>query len=171
MGLTRMKITTGLAAITFALAASIAASASAGPPTPEARREIDRLLDVVTSDPPVGETRYVTIKAGEVLTLPFEADATVEYYVNIICDDDCVNVDLAALEADGTEADIDDADDNAPVLNLHAAEYRSPLDKPTGLPRPMTIEIRMKACNADACTLGLRITRVEDWKAGEDEES
>ncbi len=139
--------------------------ASAGPLTIASRKEIDRLLNVVASYPAMGETQYFSMKTGEVFTVPFTADATIEYYINAICDDDCANVDIAAIEADGTEADVDDADDASPVLNLQASEYRSPIDKPTGKPqRPLTIEIRMKACNTDVCTLGLRIAQVEDWK-------
>lgn len=142
-----------------------AAPAFAGPPSEASAREIDRLLDVVASYPGMGPTRFFTMKAGETLSVPFLADATIEYYINAICDDDCVNVDLLALEADGTDADVDDADDSSPVLNLHAPEYRSPLNKPTGKPeRPLTIEIRMKACQTEVCTLGLRIAQVEDWK-------
>lgn len=141
-----------------------AAPALAGPPTDASRKEIDRLLDVVANYPAMGATRYFTMKAGDVVSVPFMADATIEYYINAICDDDCINVDLAALEADGTEGDVDDADDPAPVLNLHASEYRSPIVKPPGPPRPLTIEIRMMACNTEVCTLGLRIAQVKDWE-------
>jgi hypothetical protein len=129
-----------------------ATPASAGPLTIASRKEIDRLLNVVANYPAMGETQYFSMKTGEVFTVPFTADATIEYYIN-------------AIEADGTDADTDDADDPSPVLNLHASEYRSPLDKPTGKPeRPLTIEIRMIACKTEVCTLGLRIAQVEDWK-------
>ena len=138
--------------------------ASAGPLTIASRKEIDRLLNVVANYPAMGETQYFSMKTGEVFTVPFTADATIEYYINAICDDDCTNVDLAALETDGTEADVDDADDSSPVLNLQATEYRSSVDKPPGPVRPLTIEIRMKACKTDVCTLGLRIAQVKDWE-------
>lgn len=142
-----------------------AAPAFGGPPTEASEKEINRLLEFVASYPGMGPTQFFTMKAGEVINVPFAADATIEYYINGICDDDCTNVDLAALEADGTESDVDDADDPSPVLYLHAAEYRSPLDKPTGKPeRPVNIEIRMKGCNTDVCSVGLRIAQVEDWK-------
>lgn len=146
-----------------------ASAAAAGPLTPESRKEIDRLLDVVVLYSQVGETQYFTMKAGEVVNVQFTGDATIEYYVNVISDDDCTNVDLVGLDADGTEADVDDFDDPSPSLNVHASEYRSVIDKPTGKPaRPMTLEIRMIACNTDVCSLGLRITQVDDWS---DEES
>jgi len=145
-------------------AACLAAPVFAGPLTTESRKEIDSLLDVLTMHPAVGETQYFTMKAGEVISVPFNADATIEYYVNAVCDDDCSNVDLIAREADGVEADVDDFDDAAPTLNIHASEHRSPLVKPNGAPpRPMTIEIRMIACNSDVCSLGLKITNVESW--------
>jgi hypothetical protein len=155
--------TIGIIASTMALMLQ-AAPAFAGPPTDASRKEIDRLLDVVASHPAMSDTQVFTMKAGEVVSVPFMGDATIEYYINAICDDDCVNVDLAALEADGTAADVDDADDASPVLNLQATEYRSPIDKPPGPPRPLTIEIRMIACKTDVCTLGMRFAQVKDWE-------
>lgn len=140
-----------------------AAPALAGPPTEASRKEINRLLDVVASHPAMSDTQFFTMKAGEVVSVSVMGDASIEYYINAICDEDCVNVDLAALEADGTAADVDDADDASPVLNLQATEYRSPIVKPPGPPRPLTIEIRMMACNTEVCTLGLRIAQVKDW--------
>lgn len=156
--------TTAIIAAALALVLQ-AAPALAGPPTEASEKEINRMLDLVASYPGMGPTQFFTMKQGDVVTVPFMADATIEYYINGICDDDCPNIDLLALEADGTDADTDDADDPSPVLKLHAPEYRSPLDKPTGKPeRPLTIEIRMIACKTDICTLGLRIAQVEDWK-------
>lgn len=156
--------TIGLIASALALATQ-AAPALAGPLTIASGKEINRLLDVVANHPAMGETQYFTMKAGEVMSVPFMADATIEYYINAICDDDCGNVDLVAREADGTEADVDDADDPSPVLNLQASEYRSPIEKPTGKPeRPLTIEILMKECKTEVCTLGMRIAQVKDWE-------
>ena len=108
-----------------------------------------------------GETRFGELAAGEIISIPFGGDATVEYYVIVICDDDGENVDLAVLEADGVEIDVDDADDNAPALNIQASDYRSVLDKPKGIPRPMAIEIRMQACKVETCAYGLRISSKE----------
>lgn len=145
-------------------AALIAASvpANAGPITPESTADIRKMLAMLGDlyGKEVGETRFGELGDGQVISLPFEADATVEYYVNVTCDDDCTNVDLAASEADGTEIDTDDADDVAPVLNIQASEYRSVLDKPKGISRPITLEIRMKACKAQTCAYGLRISAV-----------
>lgn len=156
--------TTGIIAAALALAVQ-AAPAFAGPPSEASAKEINKMLDLVADYPGMGPTQFFTMKTGEVVTVPFMADATIEYYINGIADDDCTNVDLIALEADGTDADTDDADDPSPVLNLHAPEYRSPLDMPTGKPeRPLTIEIRMVACKTEVCTVGLRIAQVEDWK-------
>ncbi len=143
-----------------ALALAAAIPASAGKITPESTTEIRKMLVMIGDiyGKEVGETRFGELAAGEIISLPFEGDATVEYYVNVICDDDCENVDLAAADADGSEIDVDDADDNAPVLNIQASEYRSVLDKPKGISRPMTLEIRMKACKAETCAYGLRIS-------------
>jgi hypothetical protein len=117
--------------------------------------ELDRLLKIVITQPAVGPTRFAELPTGGVFRFVFQADATLEYYFNAICDDDCVNMDLAAFEADGTELDLDDADDNAPVLNVQASVDKSVIDKPKGIPRPITVEVRMKACKADACAFGV----------------
>jgi hypothetical protein len=148
----------------FAIVAAIAlaGSADAGKLSEPSRAEIKKLLDLVApGGKEVGETRYGELAAGQVIGLPFTGDRTVEYYVNVICDDDCVNVDLAIMGADGVELDVDDADDNAPVLDIQADEYRSVLDKPKGMARPMTIEIRMKDCKTETCSYGVRVTQVE----------
>ncbi len=71
-------------------------------------------------------------------------------------------MDLVAIEADGTEIDIDDADDNAPVLNWQASVFKSIVDKPKGIPRPVTIEVRMKACKAAVCAFGVVPSKPEE---------
>ena len=140
-----------------AAALLVAAPAIAGPLTDASKKEIVRLLDVVGFGDKVGEDQYFEMKTGEVISVPFTADATVEYYFNVICDDDCGNVDFIAREADGTEIDVDDADDATPSLNIHESEYRSVLDAPKKIPRPITLEIRMIDCKTETCGLGLRI--------------
>jgi hypothetical protein len=117
--------------------------------------ELDRLLKIVITQPAVGPTRFGELAPGGVFRFVFQADATLEYYFNAVCDDDCVNLDLVAFEADGKEIDIDDADDNAPVINAQASVYKSVIDKPKGIPRPITVEVRMKACKTDACAFGV----------------
>jgi len=137
--------------------------ASAGHLTPESTTEMRKLIEMLGNiyGKEVGETRFGEMGSNQIITLPFDGDATVEYYINVVCDDDCENVDLAVLEADGVEIDTDDADDNSPVLNIHASEYRSVLDKPKGISRPMSIEIRMKACKVETCGYALRISAVD----------
>lgn len=137
--------------------------ASAGRLTPESTTEMRKLIDMLGNiyGKEVGETRFGELGSNQIITLPFDSDATVEYYINVVCDDDCENVDLAVLEADGVEIDTDDADDNSPVLNVHASEYRSVLDTPKGIARPMSIEIRMKACKAETCGYALRVSAVD----------
>lgn len=144
-----------------ALLASLATPATAGPPTAESRKAIDDLLDLLAMHEQVGETHYGELASGKSMTLVLPADATVEYYVHAVADDDAENLDLFAFEADGTEIDIDDAGDNAPILNIQASVHRSPIDKPKGIARPITIEVRMVACNAPVCSFGLRIDQVE----------
>lgn len=144
------------------LACSLAAAgpALAGRDTPAARADMQKLFDLFDYGQDVGEKRFFEMKSGEVVTLPLVADATTEYYINGFCDDDCVNLDLVVRDADGTEADVDDADDNGPVLNFQASEYRSVAEQPKRIPRPMTIEIRMVSCKTEICTAGLRIEQV-----------
>lgn len=144
-----------------ALFASLAAPATAGPSTAESRKAINDLLNLLAMHQQVGETHHGELASGKSLTLVFPADATVEYYLHAIADDDAGNIDLIAYEADGTEIDIDEAEDNAPVLNIQACEYRSSIDKPKGIARPITVEVRMVTCGAPVCTYGLRIDQVE----------
>jgi hypothetical protein len=143
------------------LIAVLAGPAAAGPPTPESRKAINDLLDLLAMHEQVGETHYGELASGKSMTIVFPADATVEYYLHAVADDDAEDIDLIVYEADGTEIDIDDADDNAPVLNVQASEYRSPIDKPKGIARAITVEVRMVTCNAPVCTYGLRIDQVE----------
>lgn len=144
------------------LACSLAAAAPAlaGRDTPAARAGMQELFDLFDYGQDVGEMQYFEMKSGEVVTLPLVADATTEYYINGFCDDDCVNLDLVVRDADGTEADVDDADDNGPVLNFQASEYRSVTEAPKRIPRPMTIELRMVSCKTEICAAGLRIEQV-----------
>lgn len=144
-----------------ALLAALAAPATAGPQTQESRKAINDLLDLLAMHEQVGETHYGELAAGRSMTLVFPADATIEYYLHAVADDDTQNIDLIAFEADGTEIDIDDADDNAPVLNIQASVHRSPIDKPKGIARPITVEVRMVTCDAPVCAYGLRIDQVE----------
>lgn len=146
-------------ALAIAAAFALAGTAGADKRNPASEASIRKLLELVSSGDQVGEIRYGELAAGQLATIEFMGDRTVEYYFNVICDDDCVNVDLAALDASGVEIDVDDADDNAPVLNVQADEYRSVLDKPTGAPRPMTLEVRMKDCKVAVCAYGLMISQ------------
>ena len=111
-------------------------------------------------------TRVFTIGAGEVVSWPFMVDAAIEYDITALCDDDCVNVDLAAREADGTAADFGDVVDASPVLNLWATEDRPPIAKAPGPPRQLTIEIRMMECRTKVCALGMPIAPLLDpeWR-------
>ena len=153
-----MKIRTML----LAGLALLAPAAGAAKLDTAASKEIDKLLKLVLTQPAVGVTRFGELPTGGVFRFVFQADATLEYYVNAICDDDCENMDLVAIEADGTEIDIDDADDNAPVLNWQASVFKSIVDKPKGIPRPVTIEVRMKACKADVCAFGVVPSKPEE---------
>jgi hypothetical protein len=148
-----------IAAATLALLA--APVAIAGKLSEESRKQIGELLELVTIHEPLGDIRFGEMKTGEVVSIILQGDATVEYYANAIADDDTANIDLVALEADGTEIDLDDAPDNGPVVHLPAREYRSVLDKPKGIARVMTIEVRMIDCQAETCAYGLMITQVE----------
>jgi hypothetical protein len=153
-----MKIRTML----LAGLALLAPAAGAAKLDTAASKEIDKLLKAVLTQPAVGVTRFGELPTGGVFRFVFQADATLEYYVNAICDDDCENMDLVAIEADGTEIDIDDADDNAPVLNWQASVFKSIVDKPKGIPRPVTIEVRMKACKAAVCAFGVVPSKPEE---------
>lgn len=142
------------------IAATLAAPALAARDSETSRKTLHELVTLMDYGKDVGEVRYFEMKTGDVITLPLMADATTEYYVNATCDEDCLNLDLVALDADGTEADTDDFPDNGPVLNFQASEYKSILDAPKKIPRPMTIEIRMIDCQAEVCLAALRIEQI-----------
>lgn len=158
MGIRPLTCASVLAA---ALVMPIAAPAVAGPPTPESRKAITELLQLLALHEQIGETQFGELATGKSVTIPLPADATVEYYVHAVGDDDAINLDLTAYDADGTEIDADDAADNAPVINIQASVHRSPIDKPKGVARPVAIEVRMIDCKVAVCTFGLRIDRVE----------
>lgn len=154
-----MKLRLMTAAATLSLLAT--PMASAGKLSEESHKQISELLRLVTMHEPVGDIRFGEMQTGEVVSITLSGDATVEYYVNALADNDTIKFDLVALEADGTLIDIDDAPDNAPVIHIPASEYRPVLDKPKGIARTMTIQIRMIECKADTCAYGLMITQVE----------
>jgi hypothetical protein len=147
----------------FALAAVIAWAGPAGADklNKTSQAEMQKLVELVapTGDR-VGPMPFGELASGGVTVLSIEADRRGEYHVNAICDDDCVDMNLVALGADGTRLDIDDADDNAPVLNVMADEVDSSGD-PRPHPRPITIQVRMVNCKAAVCAYGLLITRTE----------
>ncbi len=161
-----MRVSRLAVGLAFAAWAAFSAPALAGKDSPASRARIQERVDLFDYGKDVGELQYFEMKSGETITIPLAADATTEYYVNGFCDEDCVNLDLVARDADGTEAGIDDADDNGPILNFQATEYRSAAEQPRNIPRPMTIEIRMVACKTEICTAALRIEQVVPERTG-----
>jgi hypothetical protein len=151
----------------WAFAALVAAgigvtgAAYAGKLSKAAEAEIRKMIDVVApSGDRIGAIRYGELPAGGVASIAFEGDRTHQFTFNAICDDDCVDINLAALDVAGVELDVDDADDSAPVLEVQAdVNGADEDDKPE--PRPMTIEVRMVSCKAATCAYGLAITRTE----------
>jgi hypothetical protein len=149
----------GIAAI--ALAAVLAAPAGADKLNKASQAEMQKLVELVApAGDRVGPMPFGELASGAVAVITVEADRRGEYYFNAICDDDCVDLNLVALGADGTQLDIDDADDAAPVLDVMADEVDSS-DDPRPHPRPITIQVRMVNCKAAVCAYGLLITRTE----------
>lgn len=150
-------------ALGIVLAAAFACAAPAGADklSPKSQAAMQKLLELVApAGDRVGPAPFGELASGGVTVITFDADRRGEYYFNAICDDDCTDLNLVARGADGTELDIDDADDNAPVLDVMADEVGADEDKRPH-PRPMTIEVRMVNCKKTACAYGLMITRTE----------
>ena len=138
---------------------------AAAPATAESQAQIAELVRLVDYGQDVGEVRFYELKTGDIITVPFDADGSAEYYINGNCDADCSNLDLVVMDSDGSVADIDDFDDNGPVLNVRPAGDE---DTPKDTPRPMVIEIRMVACAAEVCTAGMGIKQVVSVRVAAD---
>ena len=140
------------------LAMLVPAAAHAARLDTKAIAEIDRLLKVVSNGDQVGQVRYGELATGGVFRFQISGDEKFKYYFNAICDDDCTNLDLFAFDAEGKELDTDDADDNAPTLEIQSIFDSE--EKPR--PRQITVEVRMVACKATACAWGARVGAFED---------
>jgi hypothetical protein len=124
--------------------------------------EIRKMIDLVApSGDRIGAVQFGELPAGGVTSVSFDGDQLHEYYFNATCDDDCVNLNIAVLDAAGVELDVDDADDAAPVLQIMADRTAPGAEEGKANPRPMTIEVRMIACKTATCAYGLAITRTE----------
>jgi hypothetical protein len=143
-----------LAATAMLVAAGLSGSADAAKLSKKSEASIVKLLDVVATGDKVGEVQFGELANGAVASVSFQGDRGEGYYFNVICDDDCLNVDLAVIDAAGVALDLDEADDNAPVVNV-ISEFDE-----KGL-RPLTIEVRMKSCKAATCAYGLRISKTD----------
>jgi hypothetical protein len=149
------------AALLASAALVLAGPASADRLTRASEAAIGKLLELVApTGERVGPARYGELATGGMMRFEVAGDRTVEYYFNAICDDTCENLDLVALDAADKELDIDDADDNAPTLNVQA-DLHGDLDEPKHDPRPITIEVRMKACKTEVCAFGMLVTQVD----------
>lgn len=150
-----MKLKTILLA---GLALLAPATAGAGKLDTKASGEIEKLLKLVSFGDKVGPFRYGELPAGGVFRFQVNGDEKFEYHFNAICDDDCTNLDLFAFDKDGKELDTDDADDNAPTLEIQSIFDTE--EKPR--PRLITVEVRMVACKAEVCAWGARVGAFED---------
>jgi hypothetical protein len=140
------------------LAMLVPATAHAARLDTKAIAEIDKLLKLVSNGDVIGQFRHGELATGGVFRFQINGDEKFTYYFNAICDDDCTNLDLFAFDKDGKELDTDDADDNAPTLEIQSIFDSE--EKPR--PRLITVEVRMVACKAEACGWGARVGGFED---------
>jgi hypothetical protein len=150
-----MKLKTLLLA---GLAMLVPATAHAAKLDTKAIAEIDKLLKLVSTGDMVGQYRHGELATGGVFRFQVNGDEKFKYYFNAICDDDCTNLDLAVFDKDGSLIKVDDADDNAPTVEVQSIFDTG--DK--ARPRTLTIEVRMVACKAEACAWGARVGAYED---------
>jgi len=147
-----------LSGLLAGLAMLVPATAHAAKLDTKAIAEIDKLLKLVSSGDIVGQYRHGELATGGVFRFQISGDERFKYYFNAICDDDCTNLDLFAFDKDGKELDTDDADDNAPTLEIQSIFDSE--EKPR--PRQITVEVRMVACKAAVCAWGARVGAFED---------
>lgn len=100
----------------------------------------------------VGDIIFDEIPEGESATYTFNINPRKSYFVYGACDDDCYDIDLLGEDRDGDLVDLDDEDDDIPLLIILPGE--------TG--RSLTVTLDMAGCDTDVCVYGIGLYEVEE---------
>jgi hypothetical protein len=132
-----------------AVAAVLVAAAPASAQDTAGRGLVTAKLDTVTAAlassgfTPAGEPTIVSIPADNSTEVQMQVQAGKGYVIVGICDENCGDLDLLVLKADGTTVGQDVADDNAPLVTYVATENTT-----------LRVRVSMAGCTAASCLAG-----------------
>lgn len=89
----------------------------------------------------VGNLRSGELEEGESDEFSIRIDPGKEYAIYSSCDFDCYDLDLAIVDEDGDDIDVDYEDDDVPIVMVEAGESGDRLN----------IRIDMEGCDEDVC--------------------
>ncbi len=100
----------------------------------------------------VGDIVFDEIEEGESATYTFKLNPRKSYFVYGACDDDCSDIDLFGEDSNGDVVDLDDEDDDIPLLLVLPGESG----------RSLTVTLDMTACETDVCVYAIGLYEFED---------
>jgi hypothetical protein len=139
------------------IAACVAALATAGVAAAQDLTINEYVVQMVAERADAGETLvgdivFDEIEEGESATHTFRINPRKSYFVYAACDDDCGDIDLFGENDDGDVVDLDDEDDDIPLLLVLPGESG----------RSLTVTLDMAACDTDVCVYAIGVYEVED---------
>jgi len=127
----------------------VLAAAPARAQTPVGRDLVRAALDTATatlataSFTPAGEPTVVSIPADNSTEVRVQVEAGKGYVIMGVCDENCSDLDLLVLKADGTTVGQDVEEDDTPMVTYVATENTT-----------LLIRVSMAACSAGTCWAG-----------------
>ena len=100
----------------------------------------------------VGDIVFDEIEEGESATYTFKLNPRKSYFVYGACDDDCSDIDLFGEDSNGDVVDLDDEDDDIPLLHVMPGESG----------RSLTVTLDMAACETDVCVYAIGLYEFEE---------
>ena len=139
------------------IAACVAALATAGVAAAQDLTINEYVVQMVAERADAGETLvgdivFDEIEEGESATHTFRINPRKSYFVYAACDDDCGDIDLFGENDDGDVVDVDEEDDDIPLLLVLPGESG----------RSLTVTLDMAACDTDVCVYAIGLYEVED---------
>ena len=139
------------------IAACVAALAPAGVAAAQDLTINEYVVQMVAERADAGETLvgdivFDEIEEGESASHTFRINPRKSYFVYAACDDDCGDIDLFGENDDGDVVDVDEEDDDIPLLLVLPGESG----------RSLTVTLDMAACDTDVCVYAIGLYEVED---------